>query len=114
MAIIKQQSSRQSIINFGDFDIRIFVKYKNGLANEIRIWKLPSNSSFLRMLNAKNLIWAIYNQDAKYLHGWFSKEGNFSETLTRKVANCLNFEELKKLLLDFEKIIQGGVPNIEI
>lgn len=111
MAIIKRQSSLQSIINFDGFDIRIFVKYKSGLANEIRVWKLPPNSNFFHMLNKKNLIWAIYDQNAKYLHGWFSRDGNFSETLTQKIANCSNFEELKKLLLDFEKIIQGETSN---
>jgi len=111
MAIIKRQSPFQSIINLDGFDVRIFIKYKNGLANEIRVWKLPPNSNFLHMFNKKNLIWAIYNRDAKYLHGWFSKDGNFSETITRKVASCSNVKEIRKLLLDFEKIIQGEVPN---
>ena len=115
MANIKRQSPFQSIINFEDFDIRVFVKYKKGtarkIANEIRVWRLPLNSNFLHMLNTKNLIWAIYNQDANYLHGWFSKSGNFSETITQKIASCTNFEEVKNLLMSFEKIIKGELPS---
>ena len=111
MVTIKRQSPAQSIISFDDFDIRIFVKYKEGIANEIRLWKLPSNSNFFHMFNKKNLIWAIYNKDASVLHGWFSKDGNFSETLTQKIASCSNYGELKKLLSDFERIMSGSIPN---
>lgn len=109
MAIIKRQSLRQSIINFNDFDIRVFVKYRNGLANQVRIWKLPPNSKFWHMFNSKNLIWFISEQKAKYLHGWFSEEGNLLEILTKKIANCKNFEEFTNLLLDFERTIEKGI-----
>ncbi|MSU55305.1 MAG: hypothetical protein EXS46_02075 [Candidatus Taylorbacteria bacterium] len=111
MATVKRQTPHQSIISFSDFDIRLFVKYQNGLANKIRVWKLHKDSSFLQMFNTKNLIWAIYNQDAKYLHGWFFKEGDFSQVLTKKIANCSSFEELQQQLIELENIIRGELPN---
>ena len=113
MGKIKQLSSRQAIINFPDFDIRIFTKYKGHYCSEIRIWKLPPKSSFLSMLNTKNLIWAIYNRDAKFLHGWFSKEPNLLEAITNKVIKCKNLEEFKELLIDFEKITSGEISTSE-
>ena len=111
IAKIKRLSSKQAIINFSDFDIRIFIKYKGPYCSEIRIWKLPPKSNFLSMFNTKNLLWAIYNQDAKFLHGWFSEEGNLLEAITNNVAKCKNFDELKNLLIQFEKIIKGEIPS---
>jgi len=108
---IKHLSSRQAIINFPDFDIRIFVKYRGAYCSAIRVWKLPPQSSSLRMLNFKNLIWAIYDENAKYLHGWFCKEGNLLEALASKVVQCKDFEELKGLLTDFERIMRGKFPS---
>ncbi|MDH4241619.1 MAG: hypothetical protein OEW48_18835 [Phycisphaerae bacterium] len=63
------------------------------------------------MINTKNIIWAIYNDNAKYLHGWFYKEPNLLKAITDKVVQCKNFEELKKLLIDFERIISGETPS---
>lgn len=90
--------------------IRLFTKYRNGICSEIRIWKLPLKRSFWSMLNFKNLIWAIYNDDAKYIHGWFAKEGDFLEVLARKIEKCNNYEELKKLLIQIENITKGILP----
>ena len=65
------------------------------------------------MLNTKNLIWAIYNRDATILHGWFNKEPNLLKALADKVVQCKNFEELKKLFIDFERIVSGEIPSSE-
>ena len=65
------------------------------------------------MLNTKNLIWAIYNSDAMFLHGWFNKEPNLLKALADKVVQCKNFEELKELLIDFERIISGETPSAD-
>ncbi|HUU16590.1 MAG TPA: hypothetical protein VMW72_05530 [Sedimentisphaerales bacterium] len=113
MNTIKRISSRQAIINFPDFDIRIFVKYRGVYCSAIRIWKLPRNSSFLNMLNSKNLIWAICDRNATALHGWFNKEPNLLKAIAEKVVQCKNYEELKKLLVDFERISSGEIPSSE-
>jgi hypothetical protein len=63
------------------------------------------------MLNLKNLIWAIYDKKATFLHGWLSKEPNLLKAITEKVVQCKNFEELKKLLIDFERIVSGETPS---
>ena len=65
------------------------------------------------MLKTNNLIWAIYNENAKYLHGWFSKEPNLLKAITDKVVQCKNFGELKKLLIDFERIISVETPSVD-
>ena len=91
--------------------IRLFVKYHKGICSEIRIWKLPSKRSFWSMFNLKNLIWAIYNDEAKYIHGWFAKEGNFLEVLAEKVEKCNNYEEVRKLLIEIENIMKGILPS---
>jgi len=51
------------------------------------------------MFNFKNLVWAIYNDDAKCIHGWFAKEGNLLEALVREIEKCNNYDELKELLI---------------
>ena len=91
--------------------IRLFIKYRNGICSEIRIWKLPLKRSFWSMFNLKNLIWAIYNDDAKYIHGWFAKEGDFLEVLAREIEKCNNYDEFKKLLIKMENITKGIFPS---
>ena len=113
MNTIKRLSSRQATINFPDFDIRIFVKYRGVYCSVIRIWKLPRKSCFLSMFNTKHLIWAIYDRNATALHGWFNKEPNLLKAIAEKVVQCKNFEELKKLLIDFERIVSGEIPSSE-
>jgi hypothetical protein len=66
------------------------------------------------MLNFKNLVWAIYKEDAMFLQGWlFSKECNLLQVLTDKLVKCKNFEELRELLFDFERMIKGEIPRSE-
>lgn len=110
MNTIKRLSSKQAIINFPDFDIRIFVKYRGAYCSAIRIWKLPPQSNFMSMFNTRNLIWAIYNRDATALHGWFNKEPNLLKALADKIVQCKNFDELKELLINFERILSGEIP----
>ena len=38
--------------------IRLFVKFRNGICSEIRVWKLPMKRSFWGMFRLNNLIWA--------------------------------------------------------
>jgi hypothetical protein len=66
------------------------------------------------MFHLKNLIWAIYGNDAKYIHGWFAKEGNFWEVLTAKTERCNNYDELKNVLIEVENIIKGIMPSYEL
>lgn len=63
------------------------------------------------MFNTKRLIWAICDRKAKFLHGWFNKEPNLLKAIAKKVVQCKNFEELKKLLIDFERIVSGETPS---
>ncbi len=111
MSRIKRFSSKQAIINFTDFDIRIFVGYRGIYCSSIRIYRLPPQSSFLHMLKHKNLIWAIYNEAAICIQGWFSKDPTLMEGLTGKIVRCKDFEELKELLIDLEKMVSGEGPS---
>jgi hypothetical protein len=65
------------------------------------------------MLKFKNLIWALYGRDSTFLHGWFNKEPNLLKAITEKVVLCKDFEELKELLIDFERIVSGETPLSE-
>jgi hypothetical protein len=94
--------------------IRLFVKFQDGICSEIRVWKLPLKGSFWSMFRPKNLIWAIYRNNAKYIHGWFAKEGNFLEVLTAKIERCNNYDELKNVLIEIENITKGIMPSCEL
>ena len=94
-----------------DVLIRLFIKYHNGICSEIRVWKLPLKRSFWSMFNTKNLVWAIYGDTTKFIHGWFANEGDFLKVLTDKIVKCNNFTELKELLLDLENLVNNGVPS---
>jgi hypothetical protein len=91
--------------------IRLFVKFQDGICSEIRVWKLPLKGGFWGMFRLKNLIWAIYRNDAKYIHGWFAREGNFLEVLSTKIERCNNYDELKNALIEMENIIKGTMPS---
>ncbi|OHB66440.1 MAG: hypothetical protein A2Y77_03820 [Planctomycetes bacterium RBG_13_62_9] len=111
MSTIQRLSPRQAIINFPDFDIRIFVKYRGRYCSAIRIWKLPPRSTFLSMMRSDRLIWAVYGDDAKRLHGWFHSDGDLMKTLASKIGQCKDYEELKGVLIDCERIMRGGYPS---
>jgi hypothetical protein len=98
-------------INFSDFCLRIFTKRKGLYYNEIRIWKLPIKHRLLAMLNIKNLIWAIYNDDVKILQGWLHQDNqDFLKAITSRLEKCNDYEDLKKTLINFEEVIKGGIP----
>lgn len=108
---IRRLTSKQAIINFGDSDIRIFIRYRRPYCSAIRVWKLQSRSSYLSMLKTSRLIWAVCGDEAKFLHGWFYRDGDLMKTLAGKVSQCKDFEELKGLLIDCERIIYGETPS---
>ena len=111
MSTIQHLSSRQAIINFPDCDTRIFVKYRGRYCSAVRVWKLPPRSSFLSMFNSNRLIWAVYGDDAKRLHGWFHSDGDLMKTLASKIGQCKDCEELERVLIDCERIMRGGHPS---
>lgn len=110
MGKIESIKGSQAKIILDDCYIRLFVKYKDRYCSEIRIWKLPKSHTFLSMFNTKNIFWAIYNNEAKALHGWFSKDGDFLSTLAHKLEKCANEKDLKRLCLNLENIITKGMP----
>ena len=114
MNTIKRLSPRQAIINFPDFDVRIFVKHRGPYCSAIRIWKLPPRSTFLSMMKSGRLIWAVYDDNAKAVHGWFYKEPNLMEALAKSVTRCRDFTELKELLIGLEGLMQGKPPSARL
>ncbi len=100
----------QARIIFDDFCVRLFVKYKGSYCSEIRIWKLPKSNNLFSMFNSKNLFWAVCDDAAKFLQGWFYEEGDLLYTLARKIEKCSNEDELKRLCFNFENIIAKGMP----
>ncbi len=66
------------------------------------------------MFRLKNLIWAIYENKAQTIHGWYAKEGNLLEVLTAKIGKCNNIDELKNVLIEIENIINGILPPCEL
>ena len=81
MGKIESIKHGQARIILDDYYIRLFVKYKGVYCSEIRIWKLTKSHTFLNMFNSKNIFWAVYNDQAKCLHGWFYKGGDLLSTL---------------------------------
>lgn len=110
MGKIESIRGSQARIILDDYYIRLFVKYKGRYCSEVRIWKLPKSHTFLSMFNAKNIFWAVYNDEAKTLHGWFYKEGNLLSALAHKIEKCDNEKDLKRLCLNLENITNKGMP----
>jgi len=100
----------QARIIFDDFCVRLFVKYKGNYCSDIRIWKLPKSNNLFSMFNTKNLFWAVCDDVAKALHGWFYKEGDLLNTLAHKIEKCSNEDDLKRLCLNLENIVAKGMP----
>jgi len=110
MGKIESIRHSQARIILDDYYVRLFVKYNGSYCSEIRIWKLPKFHKLLSMFNPKNIFWAIYNDEAKFLHGWFYKDGNLLNTLAYKIERCDNEKDLKRLCLNLENIITKGIP----
>jgi len=89
-------NEKRAMIEFSDFCIRLFVKYQGPYCVEIRVWKLPPGGSFLSMFNIKNLVWAIYDDAAKMIHGWFTPppvrqpndKRHWLQVFADKIARC--------------------------
>ena len=111
MGKIESIRRSQARIILDDCYIRLFVKYKGVYCSEIRIWKLPKSHILLSMFNPKNIFWAVYDDTAKMLQGWFFKEGDFLTTLAQKIEMCSNENDLKRLCLNLENII-SKIENI--
>ncbi len=100
----------QARITLDDSCVRLFVKYKGKYCSDIRIWKLPKSNNLFSMFNSKNLFWAVCNDAAITLHGWFDKKGNLLTILANKIERCSNEEDLKRFCLNLENIITEGMP----
>lgn len=115
MATIKSINEKRATIEFSDFCIRLFVKYQGPYCSEIRVWKLPPSGSFLSMFNIKNLVWAVYDDKARMVHGWFTPLPVISPNDKRywlkvfadSIADCKNFDEIKEFLIDVEGMLSG-------
>ena len=100
----------QARIILDDACVRLFVRYKGNYCSDIRIWKLPKNNNLFAMFRSKNLFWAVSDNTAKTLQGWFYKDGDLLKTLANKIAQCSNEKELKRFCFDLENIFTNGLP----
>jgi hypothetical protein len=62
------------------------------------------------MFNSSNLFWAVCDDAAKVLQGWFYKDGDIISVLANKIEKCSNKEDLKRFCLNLESIIKKGTP----
>jgi hypothetical protein len=113
MGRIEKQNSfmGQARIILDDAQIRIFIKKRNNFAKEIRIWRLSKKHPFLSMFNSHNLMWAVYGDVASAIHGWFAKDGDLLAVMTEKIGKLSNTKELKRFLIEVEKICNGEIPK---
>jgi len=115
MGEITSINKKRVTIEFSDFCIRLFVEYRGSYCSGIRVWKLPPGGNFLSMFNTKNLVWAIYNDAAKIIHGFFTPppvtqsngKRHWLKVLADKIADCKNYDEVKGFLVDVEGILAG-------
>lgn len=67
------------------------------------------------MFNTKNLVWAMYGDAAKAIHGWFTPppvtraddNRHWLKVFADGVASCKNYEEVKVFLTDIEGMLAG-------
>lgn len=108
MGKITSINQKRATIEFSNFCIRVFTKYEGPYCTEIRVWKLPPGGSFWSMFNTKNLVWAIYGDQAKVVHGWFAqKSQNWLQGLAQGVARCEDYDGVKEFLISVEGVING-------
>lgn len=108
MGKITSINQKRAIIEFSNFCIRVFTKYEGPYCTEIRIWKLPSRGSFWSMFNTKNLVWAIYGDQAKVVHGWFAQRSqNWLQELAQGIARVEDYDGIKEFLISVEGVING-------
>ncbi|HOW60550.1 MAG TPA: hypothetical protein P5548_01490 [Candidatus Moranbacteria bacterium] len=110
MGVIESIGANRARIIFDDFCVRLFLKYKGNYCSDVRIWKLSKSNILFGMFNSKNLYWAVCDEAANSLHGWFYKEGDLLKSLAHRIEQCSNENELKRLCLNLENIIEKGIP----
>lgn len=116
MSKIESLKATRARIKLSDCLIRVFVDYKNNYCVGIRVWKLPIKNNFWAMFNTKNLIWAIYGDDAMVVHGWFlsqpltkesDKRENWFHVFIEDMAQNENFDDIKKFLINVEGVVNS-------
>lgn len=65
----------------------------------------------MSMFNTKNIFWAIYNNQAKIIQGWFHKDGDLLTAMSKKIELCSNEKDLNNLCRNLENILSGGIPQ---
>jgi len=65
------------------------------------------------MFKSKNLFWAVSDDTAKTLQGWFYGDGDLLNTLAHKIARCSNEAELKRFCFDLENVFTKFSDNEE-
>ncbi|MBY0309923.1 hypothetical protein K2Q16_02120 [Patescibacteria group bacterium] len=68
------------------------------------------------MFNSNNLVWAVYGDDAKVVQGWFTPppvsrsddKRHWLNVLADEIEECENFDAIKEVLTDAEKIISDS------
>jgi hypothetical protein len=120
MGKITSINEKRATIEFSDFCIRVFSKYRGAYCSAIRVWKLPPGGSFLNMFNTKNLVWAIYDDAAKMTHGWFTPppvtqpndKRHWLQVFANKISDCNNYDEIKEFLTDVEGMLAGDSKSM--
>ena len=120
MGKITSINEKRATIEFSDFCIRLFVKYRGSYCSEIRVWKLPPGGGFLSMFNTKNLVWAMYGDATKAIHGWFTPppvtqpndKRHWLQVFADKIADCKNYDEIKEFLTDVEGMLAGDSKSM--
>jgi len=72
------------------------------------------------MFNTKNLVWAIYDDAAKMIHGWFTPppvtqpddKRHWLQVFADKIADCKNYDEIKEFLTDIEGMLAGDSKSM--
>lgn len=108
MGNITSINQKRATVEFPDFCIRVFAKYRGPYCTELRVWKLPPGGSFWHMFNTKNLAWAVYDDQAKTVHGWFSREPKgWLQAFVNGIAHCQDYDDVKGFLINIEGVING-------
>jgi hypothetical protein len=120
MGKITSINEKRATIEFSDFCVRVFAKYRGSYCSEIRVWKLPPGGGFLSMFNTKNLVWAMYGDTTKAIHGWFTPppvtqpndKRHWLQVFSDGIAGCKNYDEVKEFLADIEGMLAGDSKSM--
>lgn len=117
---ITSLNSKRATIVFPDFSVRVFTRYQGQYCSEIRVWKLPPHSGFWSMFNTQNLVWAMYGDAAKAIHGFFTPppvthaqdKRSWLQVLCDGVSQCQNYEEVAQFLSNIEGMLHNDTEAI--